>query len=229
MKYLLFLVITIAFDQSVTAQKKTIMAAKPVAVIKAANTLKNYRDTASYALGFNIGESVKARYKGIDTKVLIQALQDAVNNKTALLDASMTPAIMNKYAYNMAKATGDAFLQENKKRKNIVVTPSGLQYEILKQGDGTMPTATSTVKVHYVGTYTNGKEFESSVKNGAPIEFGVNGVIAGWTEALKLMKVGSKYKLYIPQNLAYGEYGKGNIGPGEALIFEVELLAITQQ
>ena len=123
-------------------------------------------------------------------------------------------------------AEEEAWLEENGKRKEVTVTPSGLQYEILRQGKGALPSDTSKVKVHYHGTLLNGTVFDSSVDRGEPIVFGVNQVIAGWTEALQLMPVGSKWKLYIPYQLAYGSRDMGKIPPYSMLIFEVELLNI---
>lgn len=124
-------------------------------------------------------------------------------------------------------AEGKKFLDENGKRPGVVTTPSGLQYEVLKQGVGSSPTSTDQVTTHYHGTLLSGKVFDSSVERGQPIDFPVNGVIAGWTEALQLMKTGAKYRLYLPYNLAYGERGAGgSIGPYETLIFDVELLKV---
>jgi FKBP-type peptidyl-prolyl cis-trans isomerase FklB len=128
-----------------------------------------------------------------------------------------------------AKSTGDKFLAENGKKKGVTTTASGLQYEVLKAGDGPKPAATDKVNVHYHGTLINGKVFDSSVERGQPITFGVQEVIKGWTEALQLMPVGSKWKIFIPSQLAYGEQGAGgDIGPNEALVFEVELLGIVK-
>ena len=130
---------------------------------------------------------------------------------------------------NEAKAAGEKFLAENGKKKGVTTTASGLQYEILKAGDGLKPQATDRVNVHYHGTLLNGKVFDSSVERGQPITFGVQEVIKGWTEALQLMPVGSKWRIFIPSNLAYGEQGAGgDIGPNEALIFDVELLGIVK-
>lgn len=130
---------------------------------------------------------------------------------------------------NEAKAAGEKFLAENGKKKGVTTTASGLQYEILKAGDGPKPQATDRVNVHYHGTLLNGKVFDSSVERGQPITFGVQEVIKGWTEALQLMPVGSKWRIFIPSNLAYGEQGAGgDIGPNEALIFDVELLGIVK-
>ena len=125
-----------------------------------------------------------------------------------------------------AKDKGLAFLAENGKRANVVTTPSGLQYEVLSSGTGATPGATDVVQTHYHGTFIDGRVFDSSVRRGQPAEFPVNGVISGWTEALQLMQVGDKWKLYVPSNLAYGSRGVGDIGPDETLIFEVELLNV---
>ncbi len=126
-----------------------------------------------------------------------------------------------------AKAAGEKFLAENAKKPGVVTRPSGLQYKIIVDGTGAMPTKRSTVTTHYRGTLINGSEFDSSYARNEPCSFGVGQVIAGWTEALQLMKVGSKWELYIPSNLAYGSSGAGpDIGPNETLIFTVELLAV---
>lgn len=125
------------------------------------------------------------------------------------------------------KATGEKFLAENKNKPGVVTRPSGLQYKVIREGTGPSPSRTSVVTTHYRGTLINGAEFDSSYARNEPASFGVNQVIAGWTEALQLMKVGSKWELYLPSNLAYGAHGAGpDIGPNETLIFEVELLAI---
>lgn len=125
-----------------------------------------------------------------------------------------------------AKDKGLAFLAENGKRANIVTTASGLQYEVMASGTGATPSATDLVTTHYHGTFIDGRVFDSSVQRGQPAEFPVNGVIRGWTEALQLMQVGDKWKLYVPSDLAYGRQGVGDIGPDETLIFEVELLDV---
>lgn len=125
------------------------------------------------------------------------------------------------------KAAGEKFLTENAKKPGVVVRPSGLQYKVIKEGTGASPSKTDVVTTHYRGTSIGGKEFDSSYSRNEPTSFGVNQVISGWTEALQLMKVGSKWELYIPSNLAYGRQGAGgDIGPDETLIFEVELLKI---
>ena len=136
-------------------------------------------------------------------------------------------AEVNKETYKVYIAENEAFLAKNKEKTGVIVTPSGLQYEVIKMGSGPKPTAESEVKVHYIGTLIDGTEFDSSVKSGEPVVFMVSGVIPGWTEALQLMPVGSKFKVYLPENIAYGANGAGEmIKPFSALIFEVELLEI---
>jgi len=136
-------------------------------------------------------------------------------------------AEVNKETYKVYIAENEAFLAKNKEKTGVIVTPSGLQYEVIKMGSGPKPTAESEVKVHYTGTLIDGTEFDSSVKRGEPAQFMVSGVIPGWTEALQLMPVGSKFKVYLPENIAYGANGAGEmIKPFSALIFEVELLEI---
>ena len=133
---------------------------------------------------------------------------------------------MNNLKYGDTKAQGEQFLAENALREGVIVTESGLQYEVIKMGKGKKPSATDRVKVHYHGTLIDGTVFDSSVERGEPITFGLNQVIAGWTEGLQLMPVGSKFKLYIPQELGYGSRNAGSIPPYSTLIFEVELLGI---
>jgi FKBP-type peptidyl-prolyl cis-trans isomerase FklB len=149
-------------------------------------------------------------------------------NKREALKAEQK-AVLDKELYKDYIAQNEAFLENNKKKEGVITTPSGLQYEVIKMGTGPKPTAESTVRVHYTGTLIDGTEFDSSVKRGQPVEFPVIGVIPGWTEALQLMPVGSKFKLYIPENLGYGAQGAGDvIKPFSTLIFEVELLDIVK-
>jgi FKBP-type peptidyl-prolyl cis-trans isomerase FklB len=143
------------------------------------------------------------------------------------VSGNTTSSDSNNTSMQDAKTKGEEFLKENKTRPGVITTASGLQYEILKEGTGPKPTKNQTVKVHYEGTLIDGTVFDSSYQRGEPIEFPVTGVIPGWVEALQLMPVGSKWKLYIPSDLAYGPYGAGGaIGPNETLIFTVELLAV---
>lgn len=203
------------------------------------------QDSLSYAAGVFVGENVKQMLEmsknnfekmGIpfDEKLCLQTAmqmlegQDAaINGQKALsmLNNAMEEAHKKTLAENKAK--GDAFLAENAKKKGIIKTASGLQYRIITKGKGTIPTKDDKVKVHYEGRTIDGKVFDSSIKRGEPTEFGVTQVIKGWTEALQLMPTGSKWELFIPSELAYGERGAGqDIKPNEALIFIVELLDI---
>ncbi len=191
-------------------------------------------DSISYGLGVLIAQNLKSQgFTDLDATQLAQGLDDAFQNKAAMTPEAAN-ALISRYSAAQAekkfgnnKAEGAAFLAENAKRPEVKTTASGLQYQILKDGTGESPKLTDKVKTHYHGTLINGTVFDSSVERGEPIEFPVNGVIPGWTEALQLMKVGSKWKLFIPYNLAYGERGAGaNIGPFSTLVFEVELLKV---
>jgi FKBP-type peptidyl-prolyl cis-trans isomerase FklB len=192
----------------------------------------------SYGVGRQMGEQLASNpFDGVDADAVAQGVLDALNGKEsqvpreALEEAfRIVGTRMQEKQEQQTKAqakVGELFLAENAKKDGITVTASGLQYEIITAGTGEKPTATSRVKTHYHGTLIDGTVFDSSVDRGAPIDFPVNGVIAGWTEALQLMPVGSKWRLYIPHNLAYGERGAGaSIAPFSALIFDVELLDI---
>lgn len=192
----------------------------------------------SYGIGRQVGDQLAANpFPGIDVAAIVEGLKDALSGAPSQVPgAQLDDAFaeidrrMQAQQANQSKqlaAAGEAFLAQNATRENVVVTASGLQYEILTAGDGPKPTATQTVSTHYHGTLIDGTVFDSSVQRGQPAEFPVNRVIAGWTEALQLMGVGSKWRLYIPYQLAYGERGAGGaIGPYSALIFDVELLAI---
>jgi len=195
----------------------------------------------SYAMGMDVGQSIKGLGAEIDPAALNAAIGDVLSGTALKLEAAESTKIKQdffrkKQEAQMAerkaagadnKAKGEAFLAENAKKEGVTVTASGLQYEVLTQGNGKKPAATDTVKVHYQGTLIDGTEFDSSYKRGQPISFPLNGVIKGWTEGVALMPVGSKYKFYIPSDLAYGERGAGaKIGPDSTLIFTVELLAI---
>lgn len=195
----------------------------------------NELDRVSYCFGLSIASNLIS--SGVKT-VNADAFIDAMNT----VFAGEMPEIMPDEANNIlqdffeklqkergmeAKAAGEKFLAENKTQEGVVALPSGLQYKILKAGNGPKPKASDTVKCHYEGRLINGVVFDSSIRRGEPAEFPVSGVIAGWVEALQLMPVGSKWQLYIPSNLAYGDHGAGqSIGPNETLIFDVELLAI---
>lgn len=191
-------------------------------------------DTFSYSLGLLLANNLKQQgIAHFDAASLLMGLQDVMKGEEQLSLAEANMQVqqgMRKERQIAAQANleaGRKFLEENARRKGVKVTDSGLQYEVLKEGDGPVPTATDKVKVHYHGTLIDGTVFDSSVERGQPISFPVTGVIKGWQEALQMMPVGSKWKLYIPSELAYGERGAGaNIGPNSVLIFEVELLEI---
>ncbi|MDO6677786.1 FKBP-type peptidyl-prolyl cis-trans isomerase [Shewanella sp. 4_MG-2023] len=193
---------------------------------------------ASYGVGRQMGEQLAANpFEGIDIPAVQAGLADAFAGKesavamedlqVAFTEISRRLQAVQEAAAEAASAEGENFLAENAKREDIIVTESGLQYEVITQGEGEKPTLESTIRAHYHGTFINGEVFDSSVARGEPAEFPVSGVIAGWTEALQLMPVGTKLKLFVPQHLAYGERGAGaSIPPFSALVFEVELLEI---
>ena len=192
-------------------------------------------DKISYALGLSIAHNLKKA--GIDKMEISsfnQAIEDIFASKEPAISAQEAQQVLNDYfnklqdeKFGANKKAGEDFLAANKLRKEVTTLPSGLQYEILKKGDGKTPQITDQVKCHYHGTLIDGTVFDSSVERGTPATFGVNQVIQGWVEALQLMPVGSKWRLYIPSDLAYGERGAGEkIGPNSALIFDVEILDI---
>ncbi len=191
-------------------------------------------EKAGYAVGLDIGASLKRFESGIELKALFRGIEDSLKGNKPLLTqeeaATVRSDLFKRIQEELAEKNlkeGEAFLAENKNKEGVVTTASGLQYIVLKEGDGATPEATEQVTVHYRGTLLDGTEFDSSYSRGQPATFPVRGVIAGWTEALQLMKVGSKYRLFIPSKLAYGERGAGQrIGPNATLIFEVELLDI---
>lgn len=195
----------------------------------------NELDKISYSLGLNIaGNLISSGVKTINTEAFNDALCTVFAGKTPEITPAEAGKILQDYFDNMmkeqgkaAKETGKQFLTENGKKEGVVSLPSGLQYKILKAGNGAKPKKSDTVKCHYEGRLINGQVFDSSIRRGEPAEFPVGGVIQGWVEALQLMPVGSKWQLYIPSELAYGEHGAGqSIGPNETLIFDVEVLGI---
>ena len=188
----------------------------------------------SYGLGMMIGESISRQYDNLDYDLLFEALKAQAEGEETLITIDEAQAALQAQQETAAaaaaaenSAAGEAFLAENAAREGVTVTDSGLQYEVLTEADGAQPTAEDTVSVHYVGTLMDGTEFDSSVARGEPATFPLQGVIPGWTEGVQLMNVGSKYRFVIPSELAYGDRGAGQaIGPGETLVFEVELLEI---
>ena len=193
---------------------------------------------ASYGIGYQMGEQLKSNpFDGLELDAVVAGLQDAFNGNAPQVDNNTLKTAFNSIHEKMQAAktekfkadidVGKAFLEENAKKEGVVTTDSGLQYEILTEGTGEKPTAASTVRTHYHGTLISGDVFDSSYQRGEPAEFPVGGVIKGWTEALQLMPVGSKWRLAVPYDLAYGEQGAGGaIKPYATLIFDVELLDI---
>ena len=202
------------------------------------NQYETHEQKASYGIGMNMGTQLLGQsFDGLEIDLVAQGIKDAFAHKDSAIAPQEIQAafehitkIMQEQKKNESKAVievGDKHLEENAKKEGVTVTDSGLQYEIITAGEGEIPSASSTVKTHYHGTLINGTVFDSSYDRGQPAEFPVNGVIAGWTEALQLMPVGSKWKLTIPYALAYGEQGAGgSIGPCETLVFDIELLEI---
>lgn len=214
---------------------------KPAATPPALNTKK---DKVSYAIGADLGNKLKSSAIDVDPAILTGALKDVLTGKKAAMTDDEIRATLTDLTKEMQqkqqaaakeqteknKKQGDDFLAANKTKEGVVALPSGLQYKVLKAGDGPKPTATDTVVCNYKGTLIDGKEFDSSYKRGQPATFPVSGVIKGWTEALQLMPVGSKWELFIPADLAYGDRQAGpDITPGSTLIFEVELMSIQQK
>jgi len=217
----------------------------PIAVLSLASLsfgqdksqLKDLKDKVSYSIGLNVGANFKKQGQELNPDALLAGVKDALSGKTPALNENELKETMEAWSKQMEdkqkvvgeKNAADAtkFLAENKKKDGVKTTASGLQYKVMKEGAGAQPKETDTVTVNYRGTLINGTEFDSSYKRGQPATFPVNGVIKGWTEALQLMKTGSKYQLFIPADLAYGARAVGpDITPNSALIFEVELIEV---
>lgn len=203
--------------------------------------LETFTDKVSYVLGTDIGASLRETKSEINLAALANGIKDGLNDRELRLDPEQAAAVKQEFSQKLQQeyaarieadgkknlTEGEAFLQENKEKEGVITTVSGLQYKVLTQGDGPLPVATDRVKVHYRGSLLNGKEFDSSYERQEPVVFKVDAVIPGWVEALQMMKVGSKYQLFIPSALAYGPREAGpDIGPNATLIFEVELLGI---
>jgi FKBP-type peptidyl-prolyl cis-trans isomerase FklB len=211
--------------------------------------LKTELDSASYSLGIDIAVKLKGNFKEINQELFIQGVKNGLDSTNVLIDFEKVEPILREFFQKKQiadqekrqaeelkkvetefadyKLEGEKFLEQNKDAEGVITTASGLQYLVIKEGTGEKPSETSTVKVHYHGTLADGTVFDSSVDRGEPIEFNVNGVIKGWTEGLQLMPVGSKYKFFIPQELAYGAQQRGEvIKPFSVLVFEVELLEV---
>jgi len=227
MKTLFIVTIALCFVSTGFAQEKT--------------ALKDSKDKVSYSIGLDIGSTLKRQKVDVNADALVAGLRDAISGaKPLMTDEEIKQTMMafskeltekqtaaTKEAAQKNAAAGEKFLAENKNKPGVKTTASGLQYKVIKEGTGPIPKPTDTVVTNYRGTLINGTEFDSSYKRGQPATFPVNAVIKGWTEALQLMKVGSKYQIYVPATLAYGERGAGqDIGPNETLIFDVELQGI---
>ncbi len=240
---MLCLVFGTAQAQKNKKKKKGEAEAAVVAPAPPKPQLKTYMDSVSYAIGVNIGGSVNAQsMDSLNTDLLLQGLRSTIEKKDTLL-LSEVQAMSYLQAYFQRnkqqleeksklkavenKKAADEFLAANKTKPGVVTTGSGLQYVVLTEGTGPYPKPTDRVKVHYTGTFLDGKKFDSSVDRGQPAVFGVQQVIKGWTEALQMMKVGSKWKLFLSPELAYGEQGRGaEMPPNSLLLFEVELISI---
>lgn len=216
-------------------------------------SLKNENDTVSYVLGLDIARKLKGNFPEVDKNLFIQGISSGIDSTNFLIDPEMVDVILKEYfqkrqeekrkkqqeaalkkaeeEFGDIKEEGIKFLEENKSKAGVITTESGLQYMVLNEGSGEKPFETSKVKVHYHGTLIDGTVFDSSVERDKPSEFYVNRVIKGWTEGLQLMNVGSKYKFFIPQELAYGASPRkgGKISPFAPLVFEVELLEIVKK
>jgi FKBP-type peptidyl-prolyl cis-trans isomerase len=226
-------------------------AAKPATKPKTATSaktavpfaLKTQKEKFSYALGMNIGTGMKRQDLAVDPSVLSRGLKDSLAGGKTLMTEDEARATLKQVQDDMRqkmqakmqeeagtnKKKGETFLAENKTKEGVVTLPSGLQYKILKEGTGPKPTSSDSVVCNYKGTLIDGQEFDSSYKRGQPATFPVTGVIKGWTEALQLMPVGSKWQLFVPSDLAYGDQGRPGIAPGDTLIFEVELMSIADK
>jgi FKBP-type peptidyl-prolyl cis-trans isomerase len=227
-----------AQTQTTTAPKPHPATAKPA---PPPLVLKTDKDKTSYAIGVNMGKSIRTGPIDLDTKILLRAFQDALADRKLLMSDDEVKTTLTALQADMRKKqeekmqllgetnkkAGEDFLAANKTKDGIVTLPSGLQYKILTAGTGPKPTLTDSVVCNYKGTLLDGTEFDSSFKRGQPATFPVGQVIKGWTEALQLMPVGSKWQLFIPSDMAYGPRGSGTtIGPNSTLIFEVELISI---
>lgn len=232
--------------------KKLMLIAATGALFSACNTgtgskkveLKDFKDSASYAVGTSIGMNLNRDFEsqGVDSTydrdLMIAALSDALKNGETMLSEDDARAVVDRFFQKMNdekaeknRASGEEFLVGNAGKPGVVTTDSGLQYIVLKEGEGKSPTLEDQVMVHYTGKLLNGEVFDSSIERNQPVTFYVRSVIPGWTEALQLMKPGAEYKLFIPSDLAYGANGnpRGGIGPNEVLVFDVKLIEVIKE
>lgn len=238
-KLLIVLLVTLTSMSLYAQPSKKPVAKKPAASSTANNSpvvLKNQVDSFSYAIGVSIANFYKEQgINNINSAMVTRAVNDCRSGKAKMDDGMVNNVIMN-YMQEVrsqksagTRKAGEAFLANNKSQPGVITTPSGLQYIVMKEGTGPKPISTDKVKVHYHGTLIDGTPFDSSVQRGEPIEFAVTGVITGWIEVLQLMPVGSKWKVFVPSNLAYGDNDNGPIiKAGSVLIFELELLDIVK-
>ena len=238
----------VAHAQDKTTSASPTPSASPAASPATSSAFKDEKDKLSYSIGVDIGRTLKKLQLDLNQAVVTQGIADILTDKTpAMSDPELQQTLqafqqkmMEKQQAAMSKkqdemkatastnkTAGKKFLDDNAKKAGVKITASGLQYKVVKEGTGAKPKEDDVVETNYRGTTIEGKEFDSSAKNGGPVSFPVNGVIKGWTEALQLMPVGSKWQLFVPAELGYGDRGAGaDIGPGATLIFEVELLSI---
>lgn len=210
---------------------------KPKTPATPAPLLKNITDSASYAIGLSVASFYKQQgIKNIKSNLVTQAINDVMGGKKTLFDETVANNVMNQYMSQLQAEkskpridSGMAFLAKNKLKAGVITTASGLQYEVIQEGTGIKPTTLDTFVCHYRGTLLDGTVFDASANRGTPLEMAVSNVIAGWQEGLTLMSVGSKYKFYIPYNLAYGAFDYGPIPGGSLLIFEMELLDVKKK
>jgi FKBP-type peptidyl-prolyl cis-trans isomerase FklB len=237
MKHILLIALSLTVATVQAQDKKAKPATKTNVPAKATIELKNGLDSFSYAAGVSIANNMKEQgISELNLNVMMQAFDDVLKNKPTFMNNDQCGKTLQQKLQEFSqkktaaqKEKGIAFLNENKKRTGVISLPNGLQYEVITAGDptGMKPNATDTVEVHYVGTLIDGTEFDNSIKRGQTISFPLNGVIKGWTEILQLMTVGSKWKVYIPSELGYGERGAGAAIPGNStLIFEIDLKGV---
>lgn len=202
--------------------------------------LENDQEKVSYSFGLVLGKRMQNDLPDLNVDVFMQGVKDAIENKAPLLNDEEVADVLSTFQRDMQQQQmekvqeiadknqkiGEEFLAKNKDKEGVVTLESGLQYKVLTEGKGPQPGSSDVVKVHYTGSLISGEVFDSSVERGEPVTFPLNGVIAGWTEALQLMPTGSKWQLYIPSELAYGTNGNRSIGPNETLLFDVELISI---